>query len=195
MINHLQGRLVEKSPTHAVIDCGGVGYLLHISLHTFGRLGADENCKLFTHMVIREDAHHLFGFADEDERDVFRKLISVSGVGATTGRMILSSLSPMEVKEAIFNQEVALIQGVKGIGAKTAQRIIIDLQDKMFTGDPAELEKVKTGGNTLKTEALSALSSLGFDKKKAEKTLEKLLTQEADNIGLEQLIKLALKQL
>ena len=195
MINHLQGRLVEKSPTHAVIDCGGVGYLLHISLHTFGRLGSEENCRLYTHMVIREDAHNLFGFADEDERDVFRKLISVSGVGATTGRMILSSLSPMEVKEAIFNQEVGLIQAVKGIGAKTAQRIIVDLQDKMFKGDSAGLEKVKMGGNTLKPEALSALSSLGFDKKKAEKTLDKLLTQEGDNIGLEQLIKLALKQL
>lgn len=195
MINHLQGRLVEKSPTHAVIDCNGVGYLLHISLHTFGRLGDDESCKLFTHMVIREDAHNLFGFADEDERDVFRKLISVSGVGATTGRMILSSLSPMEVKEAIFNQEVALIQAVKGIGAKTAQRIIVDLQDKIFKGDAADFEKVKIGGNTLKTEALSALSSLGFDKKKADKTLDKLLTQEGDNIELEQLIKLALKQL
>ena len=146
-------------------------------------------------MVIREDSHNLFGFADEDERDVFRKLISVSGVGATTGRMILSSLSPMEVKEAIFNQEVGLIQAVKGIGAKTAQRIIVDLQDKMFKGDSVDLEKVKMGGNTLKLEALSALSSLGFDKKKAEKTLDKLLTQESDNIGLEQLIKLALKQL
>jgi Holliday junction DNA helicase RuvA len=195
MINHLQGRLVEKSPTHAVIDCGGVGYFLHISLNTFGRLGSEENCRLYTHMVIREDAHNLFGFADEDERDVFRKLISVSGVGATTGRMILSSLSPIEVKEAIFNQEVGLIQAVKGIGAKTAQRIIVDLQDKMFKGDSAGLEKVKMGGNTLKPEALSALSSLGFDKKKAEKTLDKLLTQEGDNIGLEQLIKLALKQL
>ena len=146
-------------------------------------------------MVIREDAHNLFGFADEDERDVFRKLISVSGVGATTGRMILSSLSPIEVKEAIFNQEVGLIQAVKGIGAKTAQRIIVDLQDKMFKGDSVGLEKVKMGGNTLKPEALSALSSLGFDKKKAEKTLDKLLTQEGDNIGIEQLIKLALKQL
>ena len=195
MINHLHGRLVEKSPTHAIIDCGGVGYLLHISLHTFSQLGSEENCRLYTHMVIREDSHNLFGFADEDERDVFRKLISVSGVGATTGRMILSSLSPMEVKEAIFNQEVGLIQAVKGIGAKTAQRIIVDLQDKMFKGDSVDLEKVKMGGNTLKLEALSALSSLGFDKKKAEKTLDKLLTQESDNIGLEQLIKLALKQL
>jgi Holliday junction DNA helicase RuvA len=195
MINHLNGRLVEKSPTHAVIECGGVGYFVHISLNTFSKLPDDEQCRLYIHPVIREDAHNLFGFSDVPERNVFTKLISVSGVGASTGRMILSSLTPNEVIEAIATGDVSLIQSIKGIGAKTAQRIIVDLHDKIQKDDSILLEKMDTSGNTIRSEALSALSSLGFDKTKAEKTLDKILTQEGKDLSVENLIKHALKQL
>ena len=169
--------------------------MVNISLNTFSKLGDNEAVRLYTQQIIREDSHTLYGFADEEERDVFRKLISVSGVGASTGRMILSSMSPGELKEAIYHQDVGPIKAVKGIGAKTAQRIIVDLHDKIFKADAVELEKVKVGSNTSKSEALSALASLGFEKSKAEKTLNKILMQEGENIALEELIKLALKQL
>jgi holliday junction DNA helicase RuvA len=192
MIHHLNGRLIEKSPTHAVIECGGVGYLVHISLYTFSKLPDAEACKVFTHLAIREDAHTLYGFIDENERALFRKLISVSGVGASTGRMILSSMSPGEVSEAILNGDVKLIQSIKGIGAKTAQRIIVDLQDKISKGEDS-FEKVDVAGNTSKQEALSALSSLGFDKTKAQKTLEKVIKTDGTNQSVEELIKRALK--
>jgi holliday junction DNA helicase RuvA len=178
--------LIEKSPTHAVIECGGVGYLVHISLYTFSKLPDAEACKVFTHLAIREDAHTLYGFIDENERALFRKLISVSGVGASTGRMILSSMSPGEVSEAILNGDI------KGIGAKTAQRIIVDLQDKISKGEDS-FEKVDVAGNTSKQEALSALSSLGFDKTKAQKTLEKVIKTDGTNQSVEELIKRALK--
>ncbi len=192
MIHHLNGRLIEKSPTHAVIECGGVGYFVNISLHTFSALGEDENVRLLTHLVVREDAHTLFGFHQEDERTVFLKLISVSGVGASTGRMIMSSMSPDEVKTAILGGDVKAIQSVKGIGAKTAQRIIVDLQDKI--GEVAGgTEIIPLGGNTAKLEALSALSSLGFDKTKANKTLETILKQHGSDQSVEALIKMALK--
>ncbi len=195
MINHLSGKLIEKSPTHAIVECNGVGYKLHISVHTFSSLPDKENCKIFTHLAIREDAHTLYGFYSEEERTVFRKLISVSGVGANTGRMIMSSLSPDEVKHAILNGDSATIKRVKGIGAKTAQRIIIDLQDKIGKIDSGDFEKIQVASNTVKTEALSALFTLGFDKTKANKTLDKILMQEGNNIAVEELIKLALKQL
>ena len=142
MIHHLSGRLIEKSPTHAIVECGGVGYFLHISLHTFSQIPDRENCTLFAHQVIRDDAHMLFGFYDKEEREVFLQLISVSGVGATTGRMILSSLSPTEVQHAIMDGDVGLIQKIKGIGAKTAQRIIVDLQDKIGKTQTADLVKL-----------------------------------------------------
>lgn len=194
MLEYISGRLVEKTPTEAVIDCNGVGYLLYISVHTSSQIGSEEHCKLFVHEVIREDTHDLYGFADVDERWVFRKLISVSGVGANTGRMILSSLSPNEVRSAIMNENVNVIKGIKGIGAKTAQRIIVDLRDKIGV-DSLEAEKIFTGGNTAKHDALTALSSLGFDKAKAEKALDKILSAEGDAISVEDLLKQALKQL
>jgi holliday junction DNA helicase RuvA len=150
---------------------------------------------LHTHLAIRDDAHVLYGFHEEDERAVFLKLISVSGVGASIGRMILSSMNASEIRQAIFNEDVAAIKSVKGVGAKTAERIIVDLKDKIFREDPSQLEKVTSGYNTTKSEALSALSSLGFDKKKAEKTLESILKQHGDDIAVELLIKYALKQL
>lgn len=180
--------------THIVVECEGIGYFLHVSVHTASKLGAAEFHKLYIHELIREDAHELYGFIDKDERDVFRKLISVSGVGVGTGRMILSSLSPKEVRQAIHAESVHVIQGIKGIGAKTAQRIIVDLRDKIGY-DTNEGEKMFTGGNTKKQDALIALSSLGFDKAKAEKTLDKVLLAEGENIPVEDLIKLALKQL
>lgn len=195
MIHHLSGRLIEKSPTHAIVECGGVGYFLHISLHTFSQIPDRENCTLFAHQVIRDDAHMLFGFYDKEEREVFLQLISVSGVGATTGRMILSSLSPTEVQHAIMDGDVGLIQKIKGIGAKTAQRIIVDLQDKIGKTQTADREKVVVGGNSARSEALTALSSLGFDKKKTETTVDRILKQAEKELAVEDLIKSALKQL
>ena len=195
MIHHLSGRLIEKSPTHAIVECGGVGYFLHISLHTFSQIPDRENCTLFAHQVIRGDAHMLFGFYDKEEREVFLQLISVSGVGATTGRMILSSLSPTEVQHAIMDGDVGLIQKIKGIGAKTAQRIIVDLQDKIGKTQTADREKLVVGGNSARSEALTALSSLGFDKKKTETTVDRILKQAEKELAVEDLIKSALKQL
>lgn len=192
MIHHLNGRLIEKSPTHAVIECAGVGYFVNISLHTYSALGDKENVRLLTHLVVREDAHTLYGFHQDDERSVFLKLISVSGVGASTGRMIISSMSPDEVKTAILSGDVKAIQNVKGIGAKTAQRIIVDLQDKIGEVNSGG-EIISLGGNTAKLEALSALSSLGFDNTKANKTLESILKQHGTDLPVETLIKMALK--
>ncbi|MFT4682583.1 MAG: Holliday junction DNA helicase RuvA [Flavobacteriales bacterium] len=193
MIHHINGKLVEKSPTHCVIECGGVGYFLHISLYTASRI-RDEACKLLVHEVIREDVHELFGFIDAGEREAFRKLLSVSGVGASTARMILSSLEPSELVGVILSKDVDTFKNIKGIGAKTAQRIIVDLHDK-FSGDDSIAEKVLPGGNSVRLEALSALSSLGFDKTKASKTLDIILKTEGTTISVEELIKKALKQL
>lgn len=194
MINHLHGKLVEKSPTHCVIECAGVGYHVQISLNTFSALGSEENVRMLTHQVIRDDAHLLFGFRDEDERTVFRQLITVSGVGASTGQMILSSLTAPEVRSAISAGDDLVFKSVKGIGAKTAQRIIIDLRDKMEPSESAS-EKISTLGNSLKNEALTALTSLGFDQKKAGKILDQLLRTEPTISEVEQLIKQALKRL
>ena len=194
MITYLKGKLVEKSPTHAVIECEGIGYFVHISLQTYSHLPDNDWAKIFVHEVIREDSRSLYGFFDEDEREVFRKLISVSGVGASTGRVILSSLGTEEIRDVIFQGRVDVMKQIKGIGAKTAQRIIVDLQDKIMS-DSSDPEKISFSGNTTKNEALSALSSLGYDKTKADKTLDKILKQEGNNIPVEELIKLAMKQM
>ena len=193
MITHLQGRLVEKNPTDVVIDCNGVGYLLNISLHTFSQLPTSENVKLFTHLSIREDAHTLYGFSSLAEREIFRLLISVSGIGASTARTMLSSLSPDQVREAIAAEDVATIQSVKGIGAKTAQRAILDLKDKILK--VYGLEDVSLiSSNTNKNEALSALETLGFARKQAEKVCEKIVQQDPQ-ASVESIIKQALKNL
>ena len=194
MITHIEGKLIEKTPTYAVIDCGGVGYLLHISLNTFSKLPVSGTCKIYSHLAIREDAHTLYGFVDQEERHLFRHLISVSGVGASTARMILSSLHPAEVHQAILNGNVPLLQSVKGIGAKSAQRIIVDLKDKLAK------EGVISGislplNNRIKDEALSALVMLGFAKNVAERAVDKVVKSEGDSLLVEQLIKLALKNL
>ncbi len=193
MITHIQGRLVEKNPTDVVIDCNGVGYLIHISLHTFSKLPPGENVKLYTHLQVREDAHILYGFSGPTEREIFRLLISVSGVGASTARTMLSSLSPQQVTEAIAADDVATIQSVKGIGLKTAQRVLLDLKDKILK--VYGLEDVSAvSSNTNKNEALSALETLGFARKQAEKVCDKIVQQDPD-ATVETIIKQALKNL
>lgn len=193
MIEFLKGRLVEKNPSYIVIECNGVGYYVNISLHTYSQIPDKESITIFTHVSIREDAHVLYGFATPDERVFFRQLISVSGVGATTAQLVLSSLTPADAAAAIVNEEVAILQGVKGIGGKTAQRIIIDLKDKV---NKLEINPEISFGshNTNKQEALSALLALGFDKNKSGKLLDKLLKTEPD-MPVEALVKSALKRL
>ncbi|MCC1483004.1 Holliday junction branch migration protein RuvA [Winogradskyella immobilis] len=193
MITHLQGKLVEKNPTDVVIDCNGVGYLLHISLHTYSKIPDQENLKLYTYLQVREDAHTLYGFSSQTEREIFKLLISVSGVGASIARTMLSSLTPQQVKEGIASGDVGLIQSIKGIGAKTAQRVILDLKDKVLK--VYGIDEVSTiENNTNKSEALSALEVLGFNKKQSEKVVDKILAQEP-NANVEKIIKDALKNL
>jgi len=194
MYEYLQGKLVEKNPAYAVIDCSGVGYYVNISLNTYTKLGKNEHIKLLIHFIVREDAMILYGFFDTYERDVFRKLISVSGVGPSTARMILSSLTSAEVFEAIATANVGVLKGVKGIGAKSAQRIIVDLKDKLDQMVSDE-ENIPFQHNTLKEEALSALLALGFSKQMAEKGLKKVFTARPDIDKVEDLIKEALKVL
>ena len=193
MITHLKGKLAEKNPTHVVIDCNGIGYFVNISLHTYSKLSDNETIKLYTHLQVKEDAHTLYGFSSLAEREIFRLLISVSGIGTNTARTMLSSLSPKQVREGIATEDVALIQSIKGIGLKTAQRVIIDLKDKIlkiYDIDEVSVEE----SNTNKEEALSALEVLGFNKKQAEKTLDKIFAAQPES-SVEQLIKLALKNL
>lgn len=192
MYNHIEGKLVEKSPTQAVIDCSGVGYLLHISLYTFSKLPASGNCKLLAHLSVKEDSHTLYGFIDEAERTLFRHLISVNGVGASTARVMLSSMSAAEIQQAITQNNPGALQSIKGIGAKTALRIIIDLRDKLTK--VGSLEDLNLGSNnTNKQEALSALVALGFNKLSAEKALDRSIKTMAGEMNVEQLIKSALK--
>jgi Holliday junction DNA helicase RuvA len=196
MIHHIEGKLVEKTPTYVVIDVSGVGYVMQISLNTFSKLGdIGTNCKLYTEQVyVRDDMPRFFGFADVIERHIFRQLISVSGVGGTSALLMLSSLSASEVQNAIATGNVALIKSVKGIGEKTAQRIIVDLKGKIGKEELTQ-EFFISSNNTLKEEALSALVMLGFNKAAAEKVLEKLIRTEGTGQTVEQLIKSALKNL
>ncbi len=193
MITHIRGKLVEKNPTDVVIDCNGVGYFLNISLHTFSLIGNDELLQLYTHLQVKEDAHTLYGFVEKAERDIFRLLLSVSGIGASIARTMLSSLNPKQVKDAIALADVTTIQSVKGIGAKTAQRVILDLKDKVLKLH--EVDEVSVvSGNTNKEESLSALETLGFNRKVAQKVVEKILTSDP-SLTVENVIKQALKKL
>ncbi len=189
MITHLNGRLVEKNPTNVVIECSGVGYNVLISLHSFSQIGKEESLRLFTRFIVREDAQLLYGFVTKEERVVFDLLISVSGIGPNTAMIMLSSLSPEEVASAIISEDVKIIQSVKGIGLKTAQRVIIDLKDKMLKLDLGT-ENVTVQNNTIRFDALNALISLGFDKKAAEKAVDKV-AQPEDTV--EKIIKDALR--
>tara|TARA_B100000767_G_scaffold250506_1_gene252798 strand:+ start:566 stop:1159 length:594 start_codon:yes stop_codon:yes gene_type:complete len=197
MIYHLNGRLIEKHPTHVVIECGGVGYLVSISLTTYEALTDDESIFLNIYMVVREDAMTLYGFATQEERRMFLLLIGVSGVGANTARLILSAMNPAKTTEVIASGDSDTMKKVKGIGAKTAQRIIIDLQDKVGpeTGGGDDVSEISSQHNTLKNEALLALSTLGFDKARVEKTLSRILENSERDYTLEVLIKQALKEL
>lgn len=193
MIAHIQGRLVEKTPTEVVIDCGGVGYHINISLHTYSLLPTSENVRLYTYLQIKEDAHTLFGFVEKSEREIFKLLLSVSGIGAGIARTMLSSLDPKQVIQALASGDVGTIQAVKGIGAKTAQRAILDLKDKVLK--VYDLDEVSvSANNTNRDEALSALEVLGFNKKLAEKAVEKIV-KENPTATVEAIIKSALKNL
>lgn len=193
MVTHLRGKMVEKNPTYVVVECNGVGYLVHISLHTFSLIKEVENIFLYTHLQVREDAHTLFGFVEKAEREVFRYLISVSGIGASTARTMLSSLSPAQVASAITSEDVATIKGVKGIGVKTAQRVIIELKDKLIALVDSS-EEMAVQKSTAKQEALAALETLGYTKKQSGKVVEKIIAENAEaSVAL--IIKLALKKL
>lgn len=193
MITHIEGKLVEKNPTDVVIDCNGVGYFINISLHTFSQIPDQEHLRLYTYLQVREDSQSLYGFSSTVEREIFKLLISVSGIGTNTARTMLSSLSPDQVKEGIAGGDVGLIQSVKGIGLKTAQRVIIDLKDKVLkVYGMDELSSIPN--NTHKDEALSALDVLGFNKKQSEKVVDKILQAQPD-AQVEQIIKEALKNL
>jgi Holliday junction DNA helicase RuvA len=193
MINYLQGKLAEKSPTQIVIDCHGVGYEVNISLYTYGKLPQDEAIKIYTYLQVREDAQVLYGFIDKTEREVFTKLISVSGIGASTARMMFSSLSPEEVIDAIASADVETIKSVKGIGLKTAQRVIVDLKDKIGKIEQSS-EVLPLQSNTNKIEALSALVTLGYTKKQADQSVYKILKSNPE-ASIEEIIKTALKNL
>ena len=193
MISHIQGKLVEKTPTEVVIECHGVGYEIHISLHTYSQIPDSENVKLYTYLQVKEDAHSLFGFADKKERELFKLLISVSGIGASTARTMLSSLNPEQIIQAIAANDVGTVQSIKGIGLKTAQRVILDIKDKVLKIYAIE-EISGSSYNTNKEEALSALEVLGYIRKNAEKVVEKIIVN-SPAATVEELIKQALKVL
>jgi len=193
MITQLIGRLVEKTPTQVVIDCNGIGYAVHISLHTYSQIKDEEKIKLYTHLQVREDSHTLFGFFLPIERSVFLLLISVSGIGASTARTMLSSLEPQQIQRAIVSEDLITIKSVKGIGLKTAQRVLIELKDKMmnlFDGEEIQI----FGNNTIKDEALSALEVLGYSRRQSERIIDSII-QSAPDSSVEELIKEALNKL
>lgn len=193
MFEYIKGAVASLKPSHIILEANSVGYFVTISLNTYSQLHGQETIKLYIHQVIREDAHLLYGFSTETERELFRMLISVSGIGSNTAIMMFSSLSPDEIRNAILNENVNLLKSIKGIGIKTAQRVIIDLKDKVGKS-PASEQIVASADNTLRSEALSALIMLGFAKKSAEKELDKILTANPKQ-SVESVIKLALKSL
>lgn len=195
MIAHIQGKISEKTPAYIVIDCNGVGYGIQISLNTFEQISTLTEVKLLTHLSVKEDAHILYGFAEEEEKQLFLQLISVNGVGTNTARMILSSLKPTEIKHAISSGNWTLLKSIKGIGPKTAQRLVIDLQDKVKLINLSDPQNTSSGVRSgMVEQALSALISLGFAKAEAEKVLVKI-RQSNPEFSVEQLVKQSLKQL
>ena len=194
MYEYIQGKLGGLTPTNAVIEAGSIGYFIHISLNTYSLINGKEQARLFLHQVVREDAHLLYGFAEATERELFRLLISVNGIGSNTALMMLSSLTAEEIRRAILEENVSLLQSIKGIGAKTAQRVIIDLKDKVGKVTDSGQTLISRADNTIRDEALSALVMLGFARKNIEKELEKLLKANPD-LTVEETIKKALKGL
>ncbi len=193
MIAQIEGRLIEKTPTDVVIDCNGIAYQISISLHTFSLIPTSEKIKLFTYLQVKEDAHVLFGFMEKSEREIFKLLLSVSGIGAGIARTMLSSLEPKQIIQSIANGDVGTIQSIKGIGSKTAQRAILDLRDKVLK--LYDLDEVSMpSNNTNRDEALSALETLGFNKKLAEKAVDRIV-KESPQLAVEAILKQALKNL
>ncbi|TVR41265.1 MAG: Holliday junction branch migration protein RuvA [Bacteroidia bacterium] len=194
MIAFIEGTIEEKNPAYLVVNCQGVGYLLHISLNTYNAVPDKGTARMLTLQVIREDAHTLFGFADKEERELFRHLISVSGVGPNTARMILSAMTPAEIKAAIVNNNISILQSIKGIGAKSAQRIIVDLKDRLEKEGVFKEENLLITDNTIQQEALSALVMLGFAKNSAQKAIAAILKKHQGSVqSAEYLVKEALK--
>jgi len=191
MYEYIEGEFVEKSPAHLIIQAGHLAYFVHISVFTYSQISNQTTGRIYLHFVVREDAQILYGFGGREEREIFRMLISVSGVGANTARLILSSLSPDEISQAILAGNVSLLQGIKGIGAKSAQRIIIDLKDKLGKGAGID-ELFFSKDNTSREEALSALVALGFPKKTVEKTVTRILSEQPE-LSVEEVVKAALK--
>jgi len=195
MIAYIQGTITHKDPNHLIVEAGGIGYQIRISLYTYAALKNSDKAKVLTYLSIKEDSHTLFGFSEELEKKIFLDLISISGVGPGTAMMVLSSLNPAEIQHAIASEDLRTIQAVKGIGAKTAQRIILELKDKMKKDQLVSPEfRQNTGSlhNTIRQEALSAMTTLGFAKAEAEKRIEAILKKQPD-LTLEELIKIALK--
>ncbi len=192
MFEYITGRIVELTPAHLVIENGGVGYFVNVSLHTYTCMSGKENATVYIHQVIRDDAHMLFGFEGKRERELFRMLITVSGIGANTARMMLSSLSPPEIEQAIVEENVEALKGVKGIGLKSAQRVVVDLKNKM--GKMAEEKAPEPADSSVREEAFSALVMLGFPKNSVEKVISRLLSESAEHT-VESLVKNALRRL
>jgi len=194
MISYLKGLITFKNPTFIVVEAGGIGYRINISLNTYSKIEKSETIKILTHLQVKEDSHTLYGFADEAERKLFRHLISVSGIGPSTAQTMLSSMSPGEARAAIIGENVAAFKTVKGIGPKTAKRLILDLKDKLLK-DGGDTALVAAGvDNTLRNEALSALVSLGFNKIQSQKVLSKILKEQPQVKTVEELIRLSLRQ-
>lgn len=193
MYEYITGNIIELSPAGAVIEAGGIGYLIRISLTTYTKINGQQTGKLFLQQIVREDAHLLFGFAEKEERELFRMLISVNGIGANTAIMMLSSFQPGDLQKAIQDENVGILKSIKGIGAKTAQRVIIELKDKVGIG-PATDKIFRTNEDTVRNEALSALEMLGYSRKAVEKDLDKIIKNQP-GLTVENLIKVALKSL
>ena len=191
MYEFIEGEFIEKSPAHLIVKANHFAYYIHISVFTYSQVSNQTNGRIYLHFVVREDAQMFYGFSSREEREIFKSLISVSGVGANTSRLILSSLSPEEVTQAILAGNVAVLQSIKGIGAKSAQRIIVDLKDKVGKGAGID-ELFFSQDNTSREEALSALVALGFPKKSIEKILTRILSEQPE-LSVEQVVKAALK--
>ncbi|MCX6291114.1 MAG: Holliday junction branch migration protein RuvA [Bacteroidetes bacterium] len=192
MYNHLSGKLIEKNPASLIIECQGIGFFVNISLHTYSKISDEEACKIYTHVQITEDAHTLFGFAEEEERKLFRHLISVSGIGCNTARVMLSNMNPSEIQECIVNEQVQKLRAIKGIGEKTAARVILELKDKLKKDGitPSVQSHLK-----VKDEAMSALVTLGFSRNAVDRTLESILKTKGAELSVEDIIRQALKSL
>lgn len=193
MIAYLKGKLIRKDPSHVIVDVNGIGYQVSISLNTFSEIKDQENIQLSTYLHVREDAHILFGFASESEKQMFQHLISVNGVGPNTALVVLSYLPPAELKSAIVSEDAAALQAVRGIGGKTALRLILELKDKLRKDTTEDTGKPGLVHNTMKHEALTALVTLGITKAQAEKSIDSILKRAGNTLSLEELIKQALK--